>query len=902
VNLKKKIFYQVTGLLFVLITSVSIVIAIFQLKEHRQHAVQLRKNDAVFISQQCEKLLIWDDRVRINTLLNEAVLNDNAVDYAFITKQGEPYIHTFDKGFPRLLLQINANAKHIPRVVRLRNENNEIMYDIAILINNSKAVLHIGMSQKKIDSHLYLPISKIILISMIILSIGVFLAAWVAALVTREIDRMTAKLRLNEEKLRQIVENSTNIFYTHTIEHELTYISPQIEALLGYNAREAMIRWTELASDHPVNKKGYARTVKAIVTGQVQPPYELELVHKNGRKVWVAVHEAPVVKNGKTVSMVGSLTDITERKQAEQALQESEERMRRYIDAIDSIRIGLFIVDPDYNVRYMNNTMIRWFGNQTGKTCYRSVAKSDAPCPFCQLKTVIEYGEKVTYQPTIADGRTFWISAAPIKNRDGLVSKMEVIQDITKRKQAEQALQVSEQRLRNIIENMPVMMDAFDDKGVIIAWNRECEHVTGFSKKEIIDNPDAAKLLYPDEKYQTYLLDKIAEYGNKFRNLEWDITCKDGIKKTILWSNISETHPIPGWYAWAVGIDISKQKKKEQEIRKLSKVVETSSHAVVITDLETRIVYVNQGLLITGGFENDKEISGKSVLLFSDEEGAKRLHEKIIPTLLSEGAWQGEINVKRKNGTLFPAEMNCSVLQGETGKPEYLVSVYSDITERKRAESVIKAALKEKEVLLREIHHRVKNNLQVIISLLNLQSKKITNKIALESLTESNTRIRAMSLIHEILYQSDDLAKIDFEAYIKKLVKAIARAFTGSGGNISYSVTVAQIGLSIDDAVPIALIINELLTNVYKYAFPAKRRGKVEIILKKSGQQMTELSISDNGIGLPDDIDIHHSETLGLQLVSDLAEKQLEGGLQIERVNGTRFVIRFKPQKTDGKE
>ncbi|MDM8554672.1 PAS domain S-box protein [Desulfococcaceae bacterium HSG7] len=780
-NLKRKIFYQVTGLLFVLILSVTISILLFNFKEHRLHEQQILKNNVVFISQQCEKFLMWDDRLGIKTLLKEVVLNDNVIDYAFIIKQGKPYIHTFDKGFPKLLLQINANAKSIPGVVRLRNENNEIMYDVAILINNSKAVLHIGMSQKKIDRQLYLPISKIILISLLILGIGLLLAAWVAALVTRETDRMTAKLRLNEEKLRLIIENSTNLFYAHTLEHEMTYISPQIESILGYKPDEVIVKLTDLASDHPVNKKGFAFTQKAIATSQAQPPYELELVHKNSRKVWVAVNEAPVVKNGKTASMVGSLTDITERKQAEQALRKSEEHMR------------------------------------------------------------------------------------------------------------------------NIIENMPVMMDAFDDKGVIIAWNRECEHVTGFSKKEIIGNPDVTKLLYPDENYRTFLLEKSIEYGNKFKNLEWDITCKDGNKKTILWSNISETHPIPGWYSWAVGINISEQKKKEQEIRKLSKVVETSSQAVAIIDLETRIVYVNQGLLKNSSFEND-ELIGKPVLRFSDEEGAKLFHEEIMPTLLSEGAWQGEISLKRKDGTLFPTDMNCSVICTETGEPEYLVAIYNDITDRKRSEHTIKAALEEKEVLLREIHHRVKNNLQIIISLLNLQSKKITNKIALESLTESNNRIRAMSLIHEILYQSDDLAKIDFETYINRLIKAIVRAFAGSGGNISYSVKVTQIRLSIDDAVPIALIINELLTNIYKYAFPANRRGKVEITLKKSGPQVMELSISDNGIGLPADIDIHHSETLGLQLVSDLAEDQLEGSLQIEHVNGTRFVIKFKPQKTGGKE
>ena len=178
-KLKRKIFYRVTGLLTVLIISVTTVITIFHLKEHRQNAVQFRKqNCAAILSRQCEKLLMWEDRIGIKTLLNEFVLNDNMIDYAFITKQGEPYIHTFDKGFPKLLLQINANAKRMPAVVRFCNENNEIMYDIAIWINNSKAILHIGASQEKIDRHLYMQIGKIVLISLIILSLGVLLAAW----------------------------------------------------------------------------------------------------------------------------------------------------------------------------------------------------------------------------------------------------------------------------------------------------------------------------------------------------------------------------------------------------------------------------------------------------------------------------------------------------------------------------------------------------------------------------------------------------------------------------------------------------------------------------------------------------------------------------------------------------
>ncbi len=141
------------------------------------------------------------------------------------------------------------------------------------------------------------------------------LAAQVSSMI--RIRQAEKKLRDNEVKLRNIFENSTNLFYSHTTDHHLTYLSPQVEEILGYKPEEAMIKWTKLASDNPINEKGFELTVKAIETGKAQPPYELELLHKNGKKVWVEIREAPFVENGKTISIVGALTDITERKNKE---------------------------------------------------------------------------------------------------------------------------------------------------------------------------------------------------------------------------------------------------------------------------------------------------------------------------------------------------------------------------------------------------------------------------------------------------------------------------------------------------------------------------------------------------------------------------------------------------------
>lgn len=128
----------------------------------------------------------------------------------------------------------------------------------------------------------------------------------------------------------------------------------------------------------------------------------------------------------------------------------------------------------------------------------------------------------------------------------------------------------SEERLRLVAENMPVMLDAFDDKGNIIVWNSECEEVTGFKSTELIGNPEAAKLLYPDEYHKDYIASMLKKHGSDFRNMEWDITCKDGSVKTILWSNISKKYPIPGWYSWEIGIDITDRKRAEEKLKRLT--------------------------------------------------------------------------------------------------------------------------------------------------------------------------------------------------------------------------------------------------------------------------------------------------------------------------------------------
>ncbi|MBU7025862.1 MAG: PAS domain-containing protein [Theionarchaea archaeon] len=219
------------------------------------------------------------------------------------------------------------------------------------------------------------------------------------------------------------------------------------------------------------------------------------------------------------------------------------------------------------------------------------------------------------------------------------------------------------------------------------------------------------------------------------------------------------------------------------------------------------------------------------------------------------------------------------------------IVVLRDITDRKRSEK-IKASLKEKEILLQEIHHRVKNNLQIVSSLLNLQSQYIKDKKYAEMLRESQNRIKSMALIHERLYQSENLAKINLNEYIKTLVHTLIRSYKVSTERIELQIDVEDVSFGIDAAIPCGLIINELVSNSLKHAFP-DRKGKIAVILH-SVDGIIELTVSDNGVGIPEDIDFKNTETLGLRLVTILAEDQLNGKVNLIKSKGTTFHITFK--------
>jgi len=221
-----------------------------------------------------------------------------------------------------------------------------------------------------------------------------------------------------------------------------------------------------------------------------------------------------------------------------------------------------------------------------------------------------------------------------------------------------------------------------------------------------------------------------------------------------------------------------------------------------------------------------------------------------------------------------------------------------DITDRKKAEEEIKRSLCEKETLLTEIHHRVKNNMQIVSSLLSLQSKDIEDERALSLIKNCEDRIRSMSLVHEKLYLSKDLSSIDFHDYMEDLSARLFQIHRVDSRVVSFSSQIKDVSFNIETAIPLGLIINELISNALKHAFPEGKKGSIAVELtqdKKTEEYI--LTVTDDGIGFPEVTDYRNTETFGLQLANMLTAEQLHGTMELDRTKGTSFRIVFKEQK-----
>jgi PAS domain S-box-containing protein len=274
------------------------------------------------------------------------------------------------------------------------------------------------------------------------------------------------------------------------------------------------------------------------------------------------------------------------------------------------------------------------------------------------------------------------------------------------------------------------------------------------------------------------------------------------------------------------------------------------------------------------------------------------LHQEFARGCATGGPFKAEFRALNRDGSVVWIHGEARVVRDEHGRPLFIQGVAYDISETKRAEAAmregaeqLKASLREKESLLKEIHHRVKNNLQVISSLLRLQAAGVRDGSALEMFHESQNRIRSMALIHEKLYQSADLSRVEFGSYVRDLLDLLMRSYSVRP-RVEVDLAVGNASLSIEQAVPLGLILNELISNCLKHAFPNGRAGRISVALKAPGAGSLKLKVADDGVGLPAQVDPRRAATLGMQLIRTLAE-QIGGRLELRRGTGTEFAVSF---------
>jgi PAS domain S-box-containing protein len=315
----------------------------------------------------------------------------------------------------------------------------------------------------------------------------------------------------------------------------------------------------------------------------------------------------------------------------------------------------------------------------------------------------------------------------------------------------------------------------------------------------------------------------------------------------------------------------------------------------VFVDIQNRVTEWNDGAERILGYTETEIVGRSAALFFTPEDRALGVPEREIETALREGRAEDERWHLRKDGSRFRASGVLTVMRDHSGAAIGFAKVMRDVTEREETRAKLEAALREQTVLLREIHHRVKNNLQVIVSLINLQASHVSDAEVVGMFEETQNRVRAIASIHESLYSTDDLSTIHFGMHLEQLALQLA-AFYGFGERVQLEVSTADMAVDIEQAIPLALISNELLCNAFKHAFPGGRRGRVFVGLRydTSGTAPLsgELEITDDGTGLRDDVDLRTAESMGFHLVNILTA-QLRASVELARANGTSFRVRF---------
>jgi PAS domain S-box-containing protein len=725
--------------------------------------------------------------------------------------------------------------------------------------------------------------------------------------------RNEAALRVSEERFRAAMDASLHaVFFLQAergpdgavADFRFADLNRLGEALVGRRKEEVIGQL--LCELLPVNRTGgfVEKYVRVVETGV---PLEEEFpLHPTAGLTASWLHHQ-VVRVGDGVAITSQ--DVSERKRAEAALRASEERFRC---AFEFAPIGVALTATDGRWLQVNRSLCELTGYAEPEllaTDFQSLTHPDdlgadlAHVRHLLAGTVTRYQTEKRYVHKRGHVVHVSLSVSLVRDEGGRpVHFIAHIGDITKRKETERALAANEALLRQFITHSPVAIAMFDRDMRYLQTSDRWVHDYDLSGRTLIGASHYD--VFPDIPEHWRAVHRRVLAGAVERCAEDRLQHENGSPEWLEW----ECRP---WLdaGGAVGgviifTQVITQRKRAEEALRASEerfrvLFEHSSDAHLIFDEAGGILDCNNAAVALLRCDSRAELLALHPAAFSPEvqPDGRRSLEKCVEmdaTARRNGHHRFDWLHRRRDGEVFPCEVTLTPV-GLHGR-SVLLAVWHDLTERKRAEDRVRASLREKEVLLKEIHHRVKNNLQIVSALLGLQADHTTDPAALAMFAESQGRVKSMAMIHERLYHSPDIARVDFSEYVRRLATDLYRAYKVTEEEIALDVDVDVPPLGIDVAIPCGLLLNELISNCLKHAFADATEGRLRVSLRRAGGGRTVLTVADNGKGLPADFDMGAVKSFGMQLVATLVE-QLGGRLEIASDRGTAIAVTFPTLK-----
>ncbi len=738
--------------------------------------------------------------------------------------------------------------------------------------------------------------------------------------------RSEESLRLSNLYNRSLIEASLDPLVTIGRDGKITDVNGATEQVSGYSRMDLI--GTDFSNYFTEPEKAHTGYQHVFTDGKVWD-YSLEIQHKDGR-ITPVLYNASVYRDedGEVIGVFAAARDITERKKAEEAVKRTYENLENLIKertaelekAYESLKeseeglaeaqrmahIGNWDWDVANDKVYWSNELYRIFGLSLQKSApsYNGLLNYVHPDDRDYVDKSINKGLKeeskngIDYRIVLDNGeeRTVYSKAEVIFDEQNIPVRVKgIVQDITERKKTEEKIQI----LANVVEssNDAIVTESLD--GTITSWNKAAEQIYGYSAEEILGKNISILEPYLVKGEIKYFSEKIKQ-GKKVQHYETLRLKKDG---TVI--DISVTlSPILNTSGELVALsaivrDITERKKAEKALKeseaRLRRFYESGMFGVVYYSMNGSIIDANDKFLELVDYTREDLQAGQINWNKMTPPEYHLLDEKCIAELKATGAYAPyEKEYIRKDGLRVPIILGAATFDQLRSEG---IAFVLDNTERKKTEI---ALAQMDRIRIKEIHHRIKNNLQVISSLLDLQAEKFDDEKVREAFREGQNRVVSMSLIHEELYKGKDNDTFDFSAYLRKLAENLFWTYSLSSKNIRLLMELEEDAFfDMDTAVPLGIIVNELVSNSLKHAFNEGEQGEVRIRLcrEKEENVMDEstfsLTVSDNGKGIPGEIELESLESLGLQLVSILVE-QLDGEIEINRVHGTEFRIIFK--------